>query len=195
MSITKQDRGIALLITLLLTSVLLGVSTSLLNITLKQYLFANIGIASETAFHAANSGMECILFHDFDGYHDVPPRSPFDVNDDGSPTTSQTGIECMGDTTNDEAPTSADGVESGEPQIFRFSWNETVPMCSIVTVYKFSSESTDQSMSDALGVSDAVFCAEDTICTIIRSRGYNASCADVNSNTGRILERELIQRY
>jgi hypothetical protein len=194
MKSVPQNRGIALLITLLLTSVLLGVSTSLLNITLKQYLFANIGIASETAFHAANSGMECILFHDFDGYHDVPPRSPFDVNANGSPTTSETGIGCMGDTSDDIEDNGANDVVSGDPQVFRFSWGDP-EMCSIVTIYKFASDSADEDMSGALGVSNPVLCAENTVCTIVRSRGYNASCLDVQNNTGRILERELIQRY
>ena len=59
-----QRDGLALLITMLLMSVLLGISTSLLNVTLKQYQLSGIARSSEIAFHAANAGIECLSYHD-----------------------------------------------------------------------------------------------------------------------------------
>jgi Tfp pilus assembly protein PilX len=181
-----HERGIALLITLLIMTVLLGVSASLLNITLKQYQFANIGLASEMAFQAANAGMECMLAHDYELY----PFSKFDVGE-VSPT-----VECM-DGVSDTG--SAGTIESAEPQYYQFSWG-TPEVCSDVTVYKFfedradDGDTTGPDMEAALGRTGT--CPEDVICTVIRSRGYNVGCpGSGNSFPPRTIERELTQRY
>jgi hypothetical protein len=186
-----HERGIALLVTLLVMTVLLGVSASLLNITLKQYQFSNIGLQSEMAFQAANAGMECILYHDYLNY----PTSKFDVNGDGSGVAPESGIACMGQSS-DDLVNGGNSVVSGEEQRFRFSWRDTnvansPTLCTEVSIYKFYSTNSAQDMSAALRRSGT--CAADTTCTVIQSRGYNVACGSVQ--TPRTIERELTQRY
>ncbi len=178
-----NESGIALLITLLITTVLLGVSASLLNITLKQYQFSSIGLASEMAFQAANAGMECMLYHDYEDYPTLPGK--FDIGET-SPT-----ITCMGDS----AGTSAGTITSGEAQTYLFDWG-TPSVCTETTIYKFYSDSSQPDMSTALrrpvGASGTL-CPIGSTCTVVQSRGYNVSCGQ--RNTPRVIERELTQRY
>ena len=76
----SKQGGIALLITLLLMGVLLGIGATLLNITLSQLKLSSIALESEIAFQAANAGVECALYYDF-----VPTAgAPFDVRGDGT---------------------------------------------------------------------------------------------------------------
>ncbi len=180
-----HEQGIALLVVLLVMSVLLTVSASLLNITLKQYQFSNIGVASEQAFQAANAGLECLLWHDYQNY----PTSKFDVGQT-SPS-----VECMDITQSNSAGT----VSSGEAQTYQYSWG-TPGICTDVTIYKFyqaasaDPDTTGDSMASALGFAGT--CPEDIRCTVIRSRGYNVACpVSGQSFPPRTIEREIIQRY
>lgn len=204
----KYNRGIALLITMLLISVLLGISASLLNITLKQFQFSSIGLSSEQAFQAANAGMECILNHDNNAA--TYPVSKFDVNGDGSGTTTESGILCMGGQSSTDliagngSPTSLVNVhpgevESGEEQRFRFTWSTGVggagSVCSDVSIYKFyKTDLPAQSMNTALGRTTGTNdCAQGVTCTIVRARGYNVACNQISN--ARTIERELTVRY
>ncbi len=192
-----SERGIALLITLLVMTVLLGISSSLLNVTLKQFQFSAIGLQSEIAFQAANAGIECILYHDYQSY----PDSRFDVMDDGTGVPYQQNVLCMGTSADDDvggdgSPTSLvnninDEVESGEEQRFQFSWGTAPEVCSEVSIYKFSNAGASESMAGALGRPGT--CAAGVVCTVVRSRGYNVACEDITN--ARTIERELTQRY
>ena len=189
----NKSRGIALLITLLLMSVLLGISSSLLNITLKQYQFSGIGLASEQAFQAANAGLECLSYWDnnIDGTFPDYPISRFDVNGDRSGTTSESGVSCMG-SSSDDLVNAGNTVVSGEEQRFRFSWG-TSAVCTEVSIYKFYNTGSSQSMNAALDQTGTNDCASGVVCTVVRSRGYNVACAA--SFPLRTIERELTQRY
>jgi hypothetical protein len=152
---TKEvgERGITLLITLLLMGVLLGVSTSLLNITLKQYQLAGIALSSEIAFQSANAGLECILYHDFPEIGE----SPFEVNGDYTTVSEENDIQCFDGIGSSDIEVSNNGVvQSGDEQRFRYTWG-TAPneVCSDVSIYKFfESPSYD---GDAVGP-DVVLC-------------------------------------
>jgi hypothetical protein len=176
-----HERGIALLITLLLMSVLLTVSASLLNITLKQYQFASIGVASEQAFQAANAGLECLMWHDYEGY----PVSKFDVGG------ALPSISCM------EEPSVAPRIDAptseSEAYTYRFSWGNP-GVCSDMTIYKYFSATGNVDMSTALGKPGS--CAQGVTCTVIRARGYNVSCPLTGDPfPPRAIEREITQRY
>ena len=207
MSTKNNQQGIALLITLLLMGVLLGIGATLLNITLKQLQLSSIAYDSEIAFQAANAGVECALYYDF-----VPEEGqPFAVPGDGSGRDPEDNLGCMGDTSTDlvggnggegdcgeEDCVVEDKVESGEEQRFRFDWNN---ICTEFSVYKFFKE------DDLNGIADDVTltingqdmragapCPEGSECTVIQSRGYNVSCGDVDDG-GRVVEREYTQVY
>lgn len=185
---TNQD-GITLLITLLLMGVLMAVSTSLLNITLKQYQLSGISLASETAFQASSAGMECALYNDW-------------VNNEFQIDTPRDSATCFnGVSTNDiGVDTNGNGTaNSGEEQRFQFSWGSP-EICTEISVYKFYDATTTVDVSvdgvlfrtNAVGASDP--CPAGSVCTVIQSRGYNVACAQISSGK-RVVEREYTQVY
>lgn len=197
----RRQEGIALLIALLLVGVLFGISTSLLNVTLKQYQLSGIAFASETAFQAANAGIECALYHDFP----TTGVSPFDVPGDGSEQLAQPSISCMGSTisavnvNNGTYTGDGDGrAVNGEEQQFTFNWpSGTYPAsCVEVSVYKFYS-TTGNVLVTVRGVpmmTAPSLCQQNSVCTVIQSRGYNVACSERNTS-GRVVEREFTQVY
>jgi len=202
----SPQRGITLLITLLLMSVLLGISASLLNVSIKQFQLSGIARDSEMAFQAANAGMECALYYD----NPVAPGvSPFDVNGDGTPVPEEVNIACMGQVSEDLQTIGAGTVVSGEEQHFRYSWKndasaDTPTVCTDVSIFKFSEvpafdgDAIGPDMSSVLGSAASAECAEGegTVCTIVKSRGYNVACPIFpNPFPARTIERELTQRY
>ncbi len=184
--VQTHERGIALLITLITMTVLLGISASLLNITLKQYQFASIGLASEMSFQAANAGMECLLYHDYTDTDVLTPdslESMFDIGE-FSPT-----IACMGTLSTG----SAGGIDAGEAQEYSFDWriDGGPAVCTELTIYKFE---PGDDMSDELRRTGTWLCPVGSDgCTVAQSRGYNVACSQKNSP--RVIERELTQRY
>jgi len=192
----KNQEGITLLITLLLMGVLLGVSSSLLNITLKQFQLSGIAFASEVAFQAANAGMECALYHDF-------PQSgtgEFDVPPDGTEQASQPEIACVGESAVSADDTLDDDqngrMKSGEEQNFQFTWGDPgFRVCSDISVYKFSDATNDVPVEvNGVDMRGGVPCPANSVCTVIQSRGYNVECDDIESGL-RVVEREYTQVY
>lgn len=208
MKISTQQDGITLLITLLVMGVLLGVSASLLNVTLKQFQLSGIAYASEIAFQAANAGMECALWHDYkvDASHadSNPVLNPFAVPDDPTLTQStRPTIECMGLAAVPADVSYSDGddglMKSGQQQRFKFTWDvfgSDLSICSDVSVYKFASTTqvtvNGERMRGNNDVNNA--CPQGSVCTVIQSRGYNVECAEVG-NQSRVVEREYTQVY
>ncbi len=62
--IQKKERGVALLITIILTGTLLLVATTIMNTAVKQAFLSATGRESQYAFYAADSGAECALYWD-----------------------------------------------------------------------------------------------------------------------------------
>ena len=200
--INKQE-GITLLITLLIMGVLFGISTSLLNVTMKQYQLSGIAFASETAFQAANAGIDGALYHDFP----INETSTLYVPGDGTEQSCSPAMTCMNqgavtvtDFSNgafvDPNPGNTHAISGGE-QRFQFNWPgggvATPIACVEVSVYKFFSTGGNVART-VNGVSYGADCAKDTVCTILQSRGYNVQCGEINANPG-VVEREFTQVY
>lgn len=60
----NNQKGISLVIALIMMTVLLSVSFSIGNIILRQLRLTNIGTNSQTSFYAADSALECALYWD-----------------------------------------------------------------------------------------------------------------------------------
>ncbi len=61
---TNNEKGFALLFSVLLSSLLLTIGLSIFNITLKELAISTAARQSIHAFYAADSGRECALYHD-----------------------------------------------------------------------------------------------------------------------------------
>lgn len=184
---TAQTKGgFALLISVLIASVVLAVGLSISNVTLKQYIFSNIGRESEIAFYAADAGMECALYWDTSDRAETikSGKHPFDI---GNSTDNDLKITCMNQI--DLVPTILGSqIDSGDPVTFKLdisSTNKTV--CTQVTVTKYQSD------SGAVPMPDGKSCPQGATCTQIESRGYNRPCT--NLDDPRTVERALRANY
>ncbi len=63
----SRQRGITILVAVLVTSILLAIGLSIFNTTLKDLVFASTGRESEIAFFAADTGIECAQYWDLKG--------------------------------------------------------------------------------------------------------------------------------
>ncbi len=61
---SQDKRGFTLLVAMIMTSVILAISLSLLNISYKQVLLSSTARQSQYAFYAADSALECALYWD-----------------------------------------------------------------------------------------------------------------------------------
>jgi hypothetical protein len=81
---TLQPRGLTLLVSIILTSVILSVSLALFDITYKQVVLASSAKQSQIAFYAADTALECVLYWD-------QQKDAFDYN---ATTYLSSGITC-----------------------------------------------------------------------------------------------------
>jgi hypothetical protein len=181
----KKQEGITLLVTLLLMGVLLGVSASLLNITLKQFQLSGVGYSSEVAFQAANAGMECALYRDW-------VSKEYDIG------ALRNAVQCFSSVSSSDIgsdPNTNGTVDSGEEQLFQYAWGTNPQKCSQISVYKFFNATAPVNLLiNGVDVRPSSDCPANTICTVIQARGYNVACA-VTTTASRVVEREYTQIY
>ncbi|XKT74772.1 MAG: pilus assembly PilX N-terminal domain-containing protein [Patescibacteria group bacterium UBA2163] len=118
--VQKPERGFTLLIAVLVSSILLALGFAIFNIAAKEVVLSASGRESQFAFYAADSGIECALYWDYeqDAFSATSPRQP----------------ECAGgETTNYNVDFDADtGVYT---TTFSFSLEESLSgPCTDVTV-------------------------------------------------------------
>lgn len=164
----QRKAGFALLVAVLIASVVLAVGLSMLNITLKQYIFSGIGRESEIAFYASDAGMECALYWDVSsqgGKFELGAATPDFV--------------CMGITHDD-------GVlgSSGDAKEFEYDWQTSgQEVCTKIAITKYLGPDAAPNMT----------CDSGAVCTQIESRGYNRPCGQLDSP--RVVERALRANY
>ncbi len=193
-----HNKGMVLLIAILVVGVVSAIGASLLNVTLKQYQLAGISRASEMAFHAANSGMECAKYYDrYDtAAGDTSTYVPFNAFEIGD---NEGSITCMDYSGNNSIGLGL--ADSGDDQAFEFEWGAGgSEVCTKLSVYKFYEDPAAD--GDAIGPSLMVGttdlrpsapCPEGATCTVVVSRGYNNRCN--NLNNAKTVERELTAIY
>lgn len=84
---TKRNNGFVALFTVLIAAVILAMAVGISNIALKQIVLSSSATEANKSFYAADSGIECVLYHDING---TPPNS-FD------PGSLSFNINCGGD--------------------------------------------------------------------------------------------------
>lgn len=95
------NRGISLVISLIMMTLLLSISFSIANIILRQLRLTNIGTNSQTSFYAADSALECALY--WDTLTDGTVSGSFETAIFGTSTSYATGsnpIKCGTNTSN-----------------------------------------------------------------------------------------------
>ena len=120
-----QQRGVALYISIVVTSVLLLVAFAISNVTLKQITLANVNKDSHLAFYAADSGAECALYWDVK----APSGSAFSTS---SPYT----INCNRDASNPTNQWTVGGGGDTQATSTFTMYFLPDPQCAIVSVHK-----------------------------------------------------------
>ena len=179
----REERGLALVIALIVGTVALAVGLSLLNVTLRQFILSGVARDSEIAFHAAYAGIECARYEDVQ-------------NDSFAVGGGDVTINCM--STNETYDDGNDNISSGEEQTYEFDWGQVNSSCTELSVYKFDASSGDETIPGAIiggsTPADNRTCSDGNVCTVIQSRGYNVTCAERTSNI-RSIEREVVIIY
>lgn len=163
-----HEKGIALFIAVIAISALLLISFSIADIAYKQQVISFAGRESKGAFYAADTGLECVLFHD------LKVADFFSTN---SPAGGVTGtLSCDNQSFSGTVdPTTTSGIFSTTTS--HVSADLNAKNCFKVDVAKV----TNSSKGD--------------IVTFVTSRGYNTTCANLASQGLRNVERALEVRY
>ena len=77
MAIIRTNRGFALLIAVIFMSVMLAFGVALGSLAYKQQVLASSAVESQFAFYAADAGLECALYYDYQlNYFPYPQADP-----------------------------------------------------------------------------------------------------------------------
>lgn len=186
----SNERGFTLLLAAIISIVILTIGLTILSTSLKQFILSDVALESERAFHAAYAGVECAQFWNVD-----------DVWDVGAPNRT---IRCMEQTAVTAPASVTNTYNADEVKTVRFDWTNaasynasaatayTYEMCTELTVYKYYDPSVTTNMS-MLPPGFSQVCSIGVECTVVMSRGYNQSCASINSI--RTVEREITVRF
>lgn len=196
-----QQSGFALLITILVLSVVVAVTLAIVELSLKQLKLSVDSTDSESAFHAANAGLECARYlrrvysDEFETGASVP------VNCFGNPVVPMTKQASVGFVTNPVNPN-----PSTEGQINRYKrdidWGTgpgarctSIDITTIVATTSITIGATLPAASNLKnfinGYENAVkTCEAGERCTIISVVGYSSVCS-AQSASG-VLKREIL---
>ena len=178
----QQQRGLALILTLITISAIITITISMIGLSLQQLQLSVDARDSERAFHAASAGLECgqfvrnnqaDSFINYDGGEDIELNC---MDDSGLP-----------DTTTD------DGVDgSGTVKIFNYEIEPELSgrsTCIQIDIALMESDSDEDMTYDFGGQTGEQVCAQSSICTVVIARGYNRMCG--TSSGGYEIVREL----
>jgi hypothetical protein len=176
----NQKKGVALVIALAVTSLLLSLSVSMSNIVLRQTRITNINNESKPAFYIADSAMECAVYYDTLAIVDGGVNTNKDFDESifglGSVAYANSKIKC------------GPGTSGGKP--IRLSKDTSIP--GTVTT-NFDIDYGDNKCAK-------VEVKRTNIQTWITTRGYNTGvningCDLANADKRRLVERGLITTY
>ncbi len=172
----QHNKGISLVIALIMMTLLLAISFSIGNIILRQLRLTNIGTNSQTSFYAADSALECALY--WDTLTDGTVAGDLSTAIFGTTTTYTTGanpIKC--------------GVNTSNP--LSFTKRIDYPTSNIAT--------TTFTIDYGQNVCASVEVVKSEYRTKISTSGYNTglgsdgnTCALDNALLDRVVERGLI---
>lgn len=152
----QLNRGYTLLFAVIVSSLVLSVGISILNISKKEFLLASGARESTTAFYAADSGLECAVYYDFN-------KDSFSPNG-GNITCNNSNIT----------------IDKTVPGTYKFELPLSGTSCAIVTVTKTSTETDIESRGYNLGWNTLVTpnrCDAPSPRRVERAIGYHYSTA------------------
>lgn len=189
----NNQKGFALLITLLVLGVVIAIGLSVLELSQKQVRLSSNSADSETAFHAANGGIECARYwrrveaSDFENGNNV--------NED-----------CFGDNDTFTAGTVPVTTSGGGTSYFykaQYDWG-SLNRCSVIEMLVINvppTASSDHVVSnmtnlfpgypDPSGTNEKI-CTPGGLCTVAVSYGFSKPCS-LKDKIGTVQREVLVQ--
>jgi len=212
---TAYNKGYALILSIVVSSVVLSIGLSLLNIVQKEIILSATGRDSQFAFYAADGGVECALYWDI-GYTDTKafPENLAETNGNDSP--SAPGGAGDSDCGNTDFGGGSDvwdaEIEDGDityvppnpndadPQPSGYEDDEATYTFQITFVADATMELPGSCARVTITKDDPDNAGADDVVTRIESKGYNAECPagggdfDAAANP-RLVERAISVTY
>lgn len=185
----QRENGFALLLALIISSVVLAIGVSILNISINQINLSATARESEFAFQAAHAGVDCMWYW---RNEDSAAYTSLDAN------TANPSINCFNTT-----PTETSKVRSVESvagnvdrYINEFEWGSPA-RCTKIYMFVMNAYGGDVTQNfglKAIGTNGSKTCLSGNVCTVLVSDGYNRSCADIDSSIFSV-QRELTVEF
>jgi len=185
MAIKINRSGFALILSLLITSVMLAIGLSLLDVTLKQITLSTIVRESEVAFQVAAAGMNCI--------QNARVEETVAIEDSEDTFTSN----CFQTTAAFNKNDSLSNNGSLAYEVGNMNWSIAAgdDRCVGLEMHVYDAALNSMVMNfPAQGITNQP-CPEGSTCTIAFSRGYNRSCDDVANANIYVVQRELTAEF
>jgi Tfp pilus assembly protein PilX len=184
METRNQQSGFALLMALIVVSVVVSIGLTVLDLTLKQLRLSTNSKDSETAFHAANAGLECAR------YWRMAESDAMEAGNNISPT-------CFGAPAMTPIVTNLSGINAHVYEM-QTTWGvSTAQRCSQMTLLVISSDllatttvSGMQGIIPGYPYGPTKDCEPGARCTLISVRGYSRSCGEITARG--TVQREVL---
>lgn len=188
MRTSQREKGFALLLALIVSSVVLAIGLVILEISVNQINLAATSRESEFAFQSAHAGVDCIWYWRYE-YPDE-----FTSESGASPD-----IECFGGAPIEvPEPDVLQSDASGHARAFYYTFEWGDPLrCTAVDMYVMNAHSGEMTINfanQAIGTDGTKTCEEGNVCTVIVSGGYNRPCDELGSGVFAV-QREITVEF
>jgi Tfp pilus assembly protein PilX len=183
-----KEGGFALLMTLIVVGVLVSIGIAVLDLSVKQVRLSTNAKESETAFHAANAGVECAEYWRRVASTSMESGAAISPACFSASATSNTVNQVVAGVT---------GTANVYLYNYNFSWGAK-PRCTKIQTLVINAVSTTtvsgmRTLISGYPTDTSKPCAGGEKCTVISTRGYNRLCTSA-SGYGSV-EREVLLQF
>jgi Tfp pilus assembly protein PilX len=189
-SLQKKEKGFAMLLALIISSVVLAIGVSILEISVSQINLSATARESEFAFQSAHAGIDCMWY-----WRTAQATAYTTV----TTAVSNPAVTCFGVSPSPSskiASNGAGGTANIATYLNTFEWG-TPERCTEVTMHVIDARTTQvvqQFTNEAIGTDGLKTCNQGNICTVLVSSGYNRPCDELTTSIFTV-QREITLEF
>lgn len=197
MRTSAHNRGFALLLAMIVSSVVLAIGLSILSVSVNQLNLSSTARESEFAFQTAHAGLGCIVYWSNEQWDTFVKSS---ITSGEAATLGS--LSCF-----DEVPVSFSNTNSAYQSggnytniySYTYEWGDSEERCTQMDLYILNAADSEYTPNisfpnDGVGTNGVKTCPEGNMCTVAISRGYNLACAELDTSIFAV-QRELTIEY
>ncbi|MFT7507730.1 MAG: hypothetical protein ACI92I_000896 [Acidimicrobiales bacterium] len=168
----QNEKGFALLLALIVSSIALSIGLSMLSMTLKQLELGTTTFGSEVAFQSANAGMECFRY--------LRDSQPDNFTEEGGVVDGS----CFGNTILMDDLIRGNGIEQRKQSFTtQFDWSTSADtqVCIEFEIMVLNS-TNDETSHNFVDRDTAKVCDLGNVCTYGFVQGFNLDCASKDTS-------------